>query len=79
MSAPDYRSYVSVLGEALREVTVEAIQGRNEALGSASEDFRSGYLCGFHRVITLMQQTAEVWNIPPDELGVADISESQLT
>ena len=71
MSA-NYEGYVRVLGEALREAVREAIEA------GPRTDFDTGYLMGFHRVVTLMQQTADIYEIPPDALGIADIDEGEF-
>jgi hypothetical protein len=68
---PNYEGYVAVLGEALREIVDERVTRQ-----PGSEPFERGYLLALHRVVTLMQQTAEQFEIPADEVGVADIEES---
>jgi hypothetical protein len=45
--------------------------------GSNHESFATGYLAGFHRVLTLMQQQAEIFDIPLKEIGI-DIDENDL-
>ena len=70
MSA-NYEGYINVLGEALREIVLEAMT-------EPRDEFRQGYLTGLHRVVTLMQQTAETYEIPPEALGVANIQENQF-
>jgi hypothetical protein len=71
---PNHEGYVAVLGEALRHIVQETIAER----GGSADPFDHGYLMGLHRVITLMQQTAEQFEIPPDDLGVADIDETMF-
>jgi hypothetical protein len=68
----NYEGYVSVFGEAFRHIVDEAVEK-----GAASE-FETGYLMGLHRAVTLMQQTAEAYEIPADVLGVADLDEAKL-
>ena len=48
-----------------------------ERRGSA-DPFDQGYLMGLQRAVTLMQQTAEQFKIPPDDLGVANIDETEF-
>ena len=72
MEMPNYEAYVSVLGEALREILDERIANRR----ASADPFDQGYMMGLHRVVTLMQQTAEQFEIPADKLGVADLDES---
>ena len=75
---PNYEAYVRVFGEALREIVINAKRDSDDSVGSDSESMKSGYLLAFHRVVTLMQQTAEIYEIPSDALGVADIDENDL-
>jgi len=72
-----YESYCIAFGESFNEVILEAIKNKKESLGTEDEDFNTGYLCGFHRVVTLMQQHAEVFELPFDELGI-DFKETDL-
>ena len=61
-------------GEAFRQIVRERIAEH----AGGSDPFEQGYLVGLHRAVTLMQQTAEQFDIPADDLGVADIDESQF-
>jgi len=36
-------------------------------------DFSTGYMAGFHRVVSLMQQQAEAFDIPLEEIGLQEI------
>ena len=71
---PNYEGYVQVFGEAFRQIVRERIAEHR----SSDEPFEQGYLLGLHRVVTLMQQTAEQFDIPADDLGVADIDEAEF-
>jgi hypothetical protein len=73
-----YKSYMVSLGEVIHEYTLEAIQQRKEMRGTESEEFTAGYLSGFHRIVTLMQQHAESYDISLSELSLEDIDESDL-
>lgn len=69
-SSEKYKSFCLCLGTPLHEYVIDAQEIRKKSLGTSEEEFNAGYLCGFHRVITLMQQTAEEWKIPFDKLGI---------
>ena len=71
---PNYEGYVKVYGEAFRHIVRESIA---EHRGTA-DPFQQGYLLGLNRAVTLMQQTAEIYDIPADALGVADIDDNQF-
>ena len=73
-SVPDYQGYVIVLGEALDQIARESIAERR-----GGGPFDQGYLMGLHRAVTLMQQTAEQFEIPPNDLGVAGVDEAEFT
>jgi hypothetical protein len=64
---PNYEGYVKVFGEAFREIIRERL-----AAGSPADSFEQGYRVGLGRAVSLMQQTAEIYDIPADDLGVAD-------
>ncbi len=72
-----YKSYCICLGEALRECVIEAQEKRKRSQETDEKEFDAGYLCAFHRIITLMQQQAEVFDIPFDELGI-NFEENEL-
>jgi hypothetical protein len=71
---PNYEGYVAVFGEAFRQIVDERMAKHR---GSANP-FEQGYLMGLHRAVTLMQQTAEQFEIPSADLGVADIDETEF-
>jgi hypothetical protein len=64
-------------GEAFSQYAHGAKVQKDIALGNENEPFSTGYLNGFHRVITLMQQQAEVFDISLREIGI-DIDENDL-
>jgi hypothetical protein len=65
---------VQVFGEAFGQIVRQRIA---EHRGS-TEPFEQGYLLGLHRAVTLMQQTADQFDIPANDLGVADIGEAEF-
>ncbi|HET6941163.1 MAG TPA: hypothetical protein VFH89_03265 [Sphingomicrobium sp.] len=71
---PNYEGYVQVFGEAFGQMVRERIAEHK----GTSEPFERGYLLGLHRAVTLMQQTAEQFDIPTNDLGVADIDETEF-
>lgn len=72
-----YECYCISLGEVLHKYVVEAQEKKRRSVGTNEEDFSIGYLCAFHRIITLMQQQAEIFEIPHGDLGI-DFDENDL-
>lgn len=64
-----YQDYIIDLSNLLKEMAIEA----KEASDKKKTEFSVGYLSGFHRVISLMQQQAESFGIPLDTLGLDEI------
>lgn len=71
---PNYEGYVQVYGEAFRQIVRDRIAEHR----GTSDPFEQGYLLGLQRAVTLMQQTADIYDIPADDLGVADIDETEF-
>ncbi|HAF2129172.1 TPA: hypothetical protein G9F27_003372 [Salmonella enterica] len=78
MSFNEYEAFAVTVGEVLQELTVEAIAKRNESVGSDRENFDAGYLSAFHRIITLIQQQADLFDIPLEKICMDTIKESDL-
>ncbi len=74
----NYRGYVLTLGEVLTHVAKDAKREKDAAIGTEEEDFKTGYLACFHRVITLMQQQAEIFDVPQKEILSEIFTESDL-
>jgi hypothetical protein len=70
-----YKLFCLALGESLNDIIKEAIDKKQNE--SDKNEFNSGYLCGFHRIVTLMQQQAEIFEIPFEEIGI-DLNETDL-
>lgn len=68
-----YKLFCLSMGEALNEVIIEAMKKKKDS----ESNFNSGYLCGLHRVVTLMQQHAEIFEISFNDIGV-DFDETDL-
>ncbi|MFD3247121.1 hypothetical protein [Rahnella aquatilis] len=74
-----YEALTSTLGEALSELALEAKAKHIASVGTNNEDFQTGYLSAFHRVITLIQQQADIYDIDLQDIGLDKIKESDLT
>ena len=78
MNHEKYQNYLLDLGTLAKEYAREAIKDSSGGEGNDSSDFKKGYVMGFHRLITLMQQQAETFDIPLEDIGLADISEAEF-
>ena len=78
MSDEKYKNYLIDLGTLTKEYAREAIAENISAKGSEDEGYKAGYMMGLHRLVTLMQQQAESFDIPLNEIGLADIDESEF-
>lgn len=64
-----YQNYLKDLGVLVKELALEAKQ----QAADKGTDFSTGYMAGFHRVVSLMQQQAEAFDIPFEEIGLDKI------
>ena len=73
MSADAYKDYILATNELLLEFAREAKQKADSSRGKMGGDFDSGYLMGFHRVVSLMQQQAEAFGLETSDIGLGAI------
>lgn len=78
MNDDKYKLYLVSLGEIIKKYALDAKENKNGKKGTTQEDFATGYLASFHRIVTLMQQHAETYDIPLKELSLDDIGELDL-
>jgi hypothetical protein len=64
-----YQNYLKDLGALIRDLALEAKQQAVQK----DTDFSTGYMAGFHRVVSLMQQQAEAFDISLEEIGLDGI------
>lgn len=68
-----FENYCHDLGYLIREMALEAKQAHL----SQGTDFTAGYLAGFHRVVSLMQQQCLGFGIPWEEIRLDGIDPEQ--
>ena len=73
-----YRNYLVDLGELLKEYSNDAISDYIASKGSSDEQFKSGYMMALSRVVDLMQQQAESFDISLSEINLHNIKESDF-
>ena len=69
MTTTVYEDYLVDLGVLVKEMAIEAKQQAQ----LERSDFATGYMAGFHRIVSLMQQQAEAFGISLDKIGFEEI------
>jgi hypothetical protein len=64
-----YENYIHDLGLIVKEMALDAKLHANQS----GTDFATGYMAGFHRIISLMQQQSEAFGIPLEKIGLDGI------
>ena len=72
-----YHLFLEDIGNTIKNYALEAKKIKDSSNDSEEIKFQTGYLCGFHRIITLMQQQAEIYDISLKEINL-DINENDL-
>ena len=72
MDKGSYKNYLEDLGPIIKECALE------EKKNSSGSEFDNGQLMAFHRVISLMQQQAEAFEIPLNEIGLQEFNPLEL-
>ena len=67
-----YGNYLFDLGRYVKELALSAKEQERSATESARQ-FSSGRLQGLYEVVSLMQQQAIAFDIPLEEIGLADV------
>jgi hypothetical protein len=68
-----YKHYLHDLGFLIRDLSIQATKEQDAAVGSSDREYAVGYLMGLHRVVSLMQQQAEAFQIPLSDLNLAGL------
>lgn len=68
-----YLDYLVATNELLLEFAREAKEKLDATRGTEESNFYAGYVMGFHRVISLMQQQADAFGIDLKEVGLEGI------
>ena len=76
MNEDKYKNYLNDLGILTKDYARAAIADHRAS--KDDDGFKSGYMMAFHRVVTLMQQQAEAFDLPLNEIGLADIEENEF-
>jgi len=72
-----FRRYLQATNELLLEFAREAKRQADATRGTEAGSFDLGYLMGFHRVISLMQQQAPAFGLEVSDVGLEGIDANQ--
>ena len=68
-----FQHYLFDLGRLVREYALAAVEERQKQADPASLEFYEGYVLGFHRIVSLMQQQALAFGIELKDLQLEGI------
>lgn len=71
--ADPFRHYLLATNELLLEFAREAKRQADATRGTDEGNFDAGYLMGFHRVISLLQQQAPAFGLKESDVGLEGI------
>jgi len=63
-----FKNYLFDLGRLVKEYALAAVAEREKQSDRAAQEFYDGYVLGFHRVVSLMQQQAQAFDIDLKDL-----------
>ena len=67
------KNYLFDLGRLIKEYALAAVAEREKQSDRTAQEFYDGYVLGFHRVISLMQQQAQACGIDLKDLQLDGI------
>jgi hypothetical protein len=68
-----FQHYLFDLGGLIKGYALAAVAEREKQSDRAAQEFYDGYVQGFHRVVSLMQQQAQAFGIDLKELQLEGI------
>ena len=68
-----FKHYVFDLGRLVKEYALAAVEERQKQEEPASQEFYDGYVLGFHRIVSLMQQHALAFGIELKDIQLEEI------
>ena len=68
-----FKYYLFDLGRLVREYALAAVEERQKQKDPSSLEFYEGYILGFHRIVSLMQQHALAFGIELKDLQLEGI------
>ena len=68
-----FKHYLLDLGRLIKESALTAVEEREKQRDPATQEFYNGYVLGFHRIVSLMQQQALAFGIELKDLQLDSI------
>lgn len=68
-----FKNYLVDLGRLIKEYALATVAEREKQSERAGQEFYDGYVLGFHRVVSLMQQQAQVFGIDLKDLQLEGV------
>jgi hypothetical protein len=68
-----FKHYLFDLGGLIKEYARAAVAEREQQSDRAAQEFYDGYVQGFHRVLSLMQQQAQAFGIELKDLQLEGV------
>lgn len=68
-----WQNYLSDLARLVKEYALEAVEEREKHRNEPTQEFYGGYVLGFHRIVSLMQQQAIAFDIDLKEIQLDSI------
>jgi hypothetical protein len=68
-----FKHYLFDLGGLIKEYALVAVAQRDKQNERAAQEFYDGYVQGFHRVVSLMQQQAQAFGIDLKDLQLEGV------
>lgn len=69
-----YKHYVQDLGQLMKEYALEVKQAREKKVKETEKALYDGMLLAYHRIISLMQQQAESFEIALEDINLQDVT-----
>lgn len=68
-----FKHYLFDLGRLVKEYALAAVEEKQQQADPAAQEFYDGYVLGFHRIVSLMQQHALAFDIELKDLQLEGI------
>jgi hypothetical protein len=68
-----WQNYLIDLGRLVKEYALAAVEEREKYRNESTQEFYDGYVLGFHRIVSLMQQQSLDYNIDLKEIQLDSI------
>ncbi len=67
------KHYLFDLGRLIKEHALSAVEEREKHRDQPGQEFYNGYVLGFHRIVSLMQQQALAFGVDLKDMQLEDV------